>query len=75
VGIAQLGTTDVPACLASQRVGCVLWRTSIPTRRQPAGQFWWTAGLCRFEPGELDNHGIERLPTAEQNQPANDLER
>ena len=20
----------------------------------PAGRFWWVAGLCRFEPGELD---------------------
>ena len=27
----------------------------------PAGRFWWTAGLCRFEPGELDGYGIERL--------------
>jgi hypothetical protein len=28
---------------------------------EPAGRFWWTAGLCRFEPGELDGHGVERL--------------
>jgi WD40 repeat protein len=27
----------------------------------PAGMFWWTAGLCRFEPGELDGYGVERL--------------
>lgn len=27
----------------------------------PAGRFWWTAGLCRFEPGELDGYGVERL--------------
>jgi WD40 repeat protein len=27
----------------------------------PAGAFWWTAGLCRFEPGELDGYGVERL--------------
>ena len=20
----------------------------------PAGRFWWLAGLCRFKPGELD---------------------
>jgi hypothetical protein len=26
----------------------------------PAGRFWWSAGLCRFEPGELDGHGITR---------------
>jgi WD40 repeat protein len=30
----------------------------------PAGMFWWTAGLCRFEPGELDGHGVERLTSA-----------
>jgi WD40 repeat protein len=28
---------------------------------EPAGRFWWTAGLCRFEPGELDGYGVERL--------------
>jgi WD40 repeat protein len=27
----------------------------------PAGAFWWTAGLCRFEPGELDGYCVERL--------------
>lgn len=27
----------------------------------PAGRFWWSAGLCRFEPGELDGHGVEPL--------------
>ena len=27
----------------------------------PAGRFWWRSGLCRFEPGELDGHGIERV--------------
>jgi hypothetical protein len=27
----------------------------------PADRFWWTAGLCRFEPGELDGYGVERL--------------
>jgi len=27
----------------------------------PAGRFWWSSGLCRFEPGELDGHGVERL--------------
>ena len=27
----------------------------------PERRFWWTAGMCRFEPGELDDHGIERL--------------
>jgi Pentapeptide repeats (8 copies)/WD domain, G-beta repeat len=27
----------------------------------PAGAFWWSAGLCRFEPGELDGFGVERL--------------
>ncbi len=26
-----------------------------------AGRFWWTAGLCRFEPGELDGYGVEAL--------------
>ena len=27
------------------------------------GRFWWSAGLCRFEPGELDGHaGIRELP-------------
>lgn len=28
------------------------------------GQLWWVAGLCRFEPGELDPYipSIERLP-------------
>lgn len=25
---------------------------------EPDGSFWWSAGLCRFEPGELDRHGI-----------------
>jgi WD40 repeat protein len=27
----------------------------------PEGRFWWTAGLCRFEPGELDGYSVERL--------------
>jgi WD40 repeat protein len=27
----------------------------------PAGRFWWSSGLCRFEPGELDDHGVERV--------------
>jgi WD40 repeat protein len=28
----------------------------------PDGRFWWSAGLCRFEPGELDGRaGIRRL--------------
>lgn len=27
----------------------------------PGGQFWWSAGLCRFEPGELDGYGVERI--------------
>ena len=27
----------------------------------PAGRFWWSSGLCRFEPGELDGHGVERI--------------
>jgi len=29
-----------------------------------AGEFWWTIGLVRFEPGELDPYlpGFERLP-------------
>jgi hypothetical protein len=27
----------------------------------PAGTFWWSSGLCRFEPGELDGYGVERL--------------
>jgi WD40 repeat protein len=27
----------------------------------PEGRFWWTVGLCRFEPGELDGYGTERL--------------
>ena len=22
----------------------------------PAGELWYAAGLCRFEPGELDDH-------------------
>jgi WD40 repeat protein len=26
-----------------------------------AGRFWWVSGLCRFEPGELDGYGVERL--------------
>ncbi|WP_232835554.1 TIR domain-containing protein [Actinocorallia populi] len=32
-----------------------------------AGQFWWAAGLCRFEPGELDEHlpSIRRIPLEE----------
>jgi hypothetical protein len=29
-----------------------------------AGLFWWSSGLCRFEPGELDGVAVERLPTA-----------
>jgi WD40 repeat protein/3',5'-cyclic AMP phosphodiesterase CpdA len=30
----------------------------------PAGEFWYAAGLCRFEPGELDRYvpGLQRLP-------------
>ena len=28
----------------------------------PAGRFWWSSGLCRFEPGELDGYGVTRLP-------------
>jgi hypothetical protein len=31
----------------------------------PAGRFWWSSGLCRFEPGELDGVGIERVTSAE----------
>lgn len=27
----------------------------------PAGRFWWTAGLCRFEAGEIDGYGVERV--------------
>jgi len=27
----------------------------------PAGQFWWSSGLCRFEPGELNGTGVERV--------------
>jgi len=27
----------------------------------PGGRFWWSAGLCRFEPGELDGHGIQQM--------------
>jgi hypothetical protein len=27
----------------------------------PAGRFWWRSGLCRFEPGELDGYGVERI--------------
>jgi hypothetical protein len=27
----------------------------------PAGLFWWSSGLCRFEPGELDGYAVERL--------------
>jgi WD40 repeat protein len=27
----------------------------------PVGRFWWSSGLCRFEPGELDAHGVHRL--------------
>ncbi len=27
----------------------------------PGGRFWWAAGLCRFEPGELDGYGVERI--------------
>jgi WD40 repeat protein len=27
----------------------------------PGGRFWWTVGLCRFEPGELDGYGVERV--------------
>jgi hypothetical protein len=27
----------------------------------PAGRFWWRSGLCRFEPGELDRYGVERI--------------
>ncbi|HET8682856.1 MAG TPA: pentapeptide repeat-containing protein [Micromonosporaceae bacterium] len=28
----------------------------------PAGRFWWSSGLCRFEPGELDGLVTERTP-------------
>jgi WD40 repeat protein len=28
----------------------------------PRGRFWWAAGVCRFEPGEVDRYGVERLP-------------
>nr|MDT0656634.1 pentapeptide repeat-containing protein [Micromonospora sp. DSM 115978] len=31
-------------------------------RGDPAGRFWWSAGLCRFEPGELDGVTVTRLP-------------
>jgi hypothetical protein len=27
----------------------------------PGGRFWWSSGLCRFEPGELDGAGVERV--------------
>jgi hypothetical protein len=32
-----------------------------PLSGDPAGRFWWSAGLCRFEPGELDGYGVERV--------------
>ena len=35
--------------------------SSLPAGGDPEGRFWWTAGLCRFEPGELDGFGVERL--------------
>jgi hypothetical protein len=28
---------------------------------EPAGRFWWGAGLCRFEPDEVDGYGVERI--------------
>jgi WD40 repeat protein len=28
---------------------------------QPSGRFWWSSGLCRFEPGEVDGYGVERI--------------
>ncbi|GAA2732001.1 hypothetical protein GCM10010439_48730 [Actinocorallia aurantiaca] len=32
-----------------------------------SGQFWWAVGLCRFEPGELDEHlpSVRRIPLEE----------
>ena len=45
------------------------WAVLLPDGRyklsgNPAGRFWWTIGLCRFEPGELDPYvpGIQQLP-------------
>jgi hypothetical protein len=39
------------------------WAAMTPEGRYKAGGFWHAIGLCRFEPGELDEHisGL-RLP-------------
>ncbi len=34
----------------------------------PAGRFWWSAGLCRFEPGELDGVSVTRVDADELSQ-------
>jgi WD40 repeat protein len=46
------------------------WATLLPGLKYkleglPAGEFWYAAGMCRFEPGELDAYQarLERQPT------------
>ncbi|GAB2817614.1 hypothetical protein GCM10022221_14330 [Actinocorallia aurea] len=68
----------VPADPARAHLRCTLlglaegWAVVTPDGRYKhrgavAGQFWWAAGLCRFEPGEMDEHlpSVRRLPVEE----------
>ncbi len=63
----SVATGDCLATLLSLDDGG--WAVVCPDGRyklsgNPAGRFWWTAGLCRFEPGELDPYvpSIQQLP-------------
>jgi hypothetical protein len=53
------------------------WAALLPDLRYklngtPAGEFWYAAGRCRFEPGELDRYvpALCRLRTAARSAPS-----
>jgi WD40 repeat protein len=56
VGLADGGWAELEGSMRYRLVG------------RPDGRFWWTSGMCRFEPGELDGLGAlgtTRLPVGE----------
>jgi WD40 repeat protein len=65
-----LAATLVP--LAEAAWACLLPSGAYKLEGAAGGELWYAAGLCRFEPGELDGHvpSIRRLPAAEEVLPA-----
>ena len=61
---AQAGSTRLVMRLIGLRGGdwaVIHGEARYELHGDPAGRFWWVAGLCRFEPGEADGYGIERI--------------